>query len=195
MTPVSGGLGIEALIVLYFFCSHSHKADVMRKPLLFVLVGIVAGLAIGATGAIASGDSDKPDTESAAGATEALGGASAPTARMSIIVNGNAYVAGPPADFGITRSAGVAAVTNPEAGTFCIRPTAAAVPANQVGKLIPSVTVTFNGTDEYMAFAQYVTPRPPACPLGSIAVYTFTADDTGVVTAPNNDVAFSVVVP
>jgi hypothetical protein len=169
----------------------------MRRHLL-VLVGLVAGLAVGAGGAVAASGGDgghtKPAAESS-GATEALGGGSASHARMAALINGSEYnVPGPPPNFGIVRSVAVRSVTNPADGTFCIRPDPVAIPTAQVSKLIPTVAATFSGSAEYQAFAQYVTPRPASCPVGSIGVFTFSANAAGNLDTADNDVAFTIVV-
>jgi hypothetical protein len=164
----------------------------MRKH-LFLVIGIVAGLAVGAGGAIAAtGARDKPATESAA--AEAGGVAAAPGARMAVIIDGNEFAAGGPADFVIIRSVGVQSVTNPAAGTFCIRPKTSAIPTAQVGRLVPSATPIYPGTSQWRAWIQYLTPRPDACPAGTLAFYTFTENGGGALNTEDNNVAFTVVV-
>jgi hypothetical protein len=164
----------------------------MRKHVLLV-IGVVAGLAIGAGGALAAtGGRDKPASESAT--REAAAAAAAPGARMAIIIDGNEFAAGGPADFSIVRSVGVQSVTNPEAGTFCIKPKTAAIPVAQVGRLVPTATPIYPGTSQWRAWIQYLTPRPAACPAGSLAFYTFTESGSGALNTEDNNVAFTVVV-
>jgi len=173
----------------------------MRKPLLFVIVGIVAGLAVGASGALATRagvDAHvKPATDTIGlsnRGTEAIGGASTSEARMAALINGSVFAPGPPPNFGVVRSVGVENVTNPEEGTFCIKPDPSIIPASQISKLIPTVTASYVGSAEFQVFAQYVSPRPNVCQVGTVAVTTFSADSGGNLDTADNDVAFTIVV-
>ena len=170
----------------------------MRRHLL-VLVGLVAGLAVGAGGAVAASGGDgghtKPVAESS-GTAEALGGGSASHARMAALINGSEYnVPGPPPNFGIVRSVAVRSVTNPADGTFCIRARPGRHPHRPGVRLIPTVAATFSGSAEYQAFAQYVTPRPASCSGGERSASSPSPPTrTGNLDTADNDVAFTIVV-
>ena len=163
----------------------------MRRH-LFLVLGIVAGLAVGAGGAVAAtgGGSDKP-AESAGGSSEAIGGASS-TARLALMVNGEPFAPGGGPDFNVIRSKGVQSVTNPTEGWWCVRPTSA-IPAAQISRLVVSVESLYTGSATYENWAQYVSPRF-GCPAGTISIATFSADATGALDTADNDVAFSVVI-
>jgi hypothetical protein len=190
MTLPSASHGLLAVLLLL----SEEKADTMRRPLLILLVGVLAGLAVGAGGAIAAtGGGEKPDTEAAAG-PEAIGGASAPGARLAVMVDGNPFTAGPPADFTVNRSVGVQSVINPVGGLFCIRPQAGLFPNSQLTRIVPSIAVGYNGSGQYRAFAQYLFPRGSQCPANTFAIRTFSEDPGGTLQTDDNDVQFTVVV-
>ena len=68
---------------------------------------------------------------------EALGGASASHARMAIIINGNALVPGPPLNFGIVRSVGVAVGDQPRGRDLLHPPRRGRHPCAQVAQADP----------------------------------------------------------
>ena len=156
----------------------------MSRPVLLV-IGIVVGLAVGAGGAIAT---------TGAGAPEAIGGGNAPDARLAVLINGEPFVPGAPADFVVQRSVGVQSVANPEEGLFCIKAQVSAIPNNQLGRIIPTVAEAYTGSAEYQSYATYVFPRHPNCPPGTISIRTYSANDLGNLNTANNDVQFTVVV-
>lgn len=170
----------------------------MRKKIL-VLIGVLAGLAVGAGGALAAqsgGGVTKPPDRIAVGhaGAEAIGGGSASSARMAALINGSQFAPGPPPNFGVVRSVGVQSVSNPQAGLFCVRPDPGVIPPSQISKLIPTVAATFVGSAQFQVWAQYVSPRPGPCQVGTIGVRTFSADESGNLDNDDNDVAFTIVV-
>jgi hypothetical protein len=133
-------------------------------------------------------------SSSSSASSPAIGGASAAGARLAVLVNGETFAPGPPANFVVQRSVGVQSVTNPEDGLFCVKPQAGAIPNNQLGRIIPTVASAYTGSVQYQAFAQYVFPRNSSCPAGTISIRTFSANSSGDLDATDNDVQFTVVV-
>ena len=94
----------------------------MRKVLVasavFVLIGAVFAGAVMATGPVT---------------------AQAPNARLALLVDGNDIVG----SFTVLRKKGVAAVTNPYSGIYCIKPSSSTM---ALGKIVPIVALEVNGT-------------------------------------------------
>ena len=104
----------------------------------------------------------------------ALGGVSAPNARLAALIAN---------DGSVVRSKGVASVTHPQTGVFCVRPSF----STNVNTLIPSLTPEFIHSPDIDISVQYQS-APLVCP-GAIAVFTLRTN--GVFA----DEAFTIVVP
>jgi hypothetical protein len=158
----------------------------MRRSLFTVLVALLAG-ALGAGVAVAAvGDGRAPES---AASTEGVApievNAQAPNARLVVHVNGNDYGSG----FTIKRAKGVAAVTNPSNGIFCIRPSD---PRMVLTRIVPSVSVDWTESPDNAVTAQWASNRR-SCPRGNIGIVTMNGS-TGTWVDSNN-VGFTVVVP
>jgi hypothetical protein len=114
----------------------------------------------------------------------AIGGASAPGARLAALmtVNVNRTVT-------VFRSKGVAAVTSPSVGLVCIQPSSA-LPVNQI---VPVLSIDFSQSVVGNNMVEYRSSGI-GCPTGNIAVRTFVLDPN-VNKRPDDGVAFTIVVP
>jgi len=135
-----------------------------------VLAAVVTVLGSNAIAGQKTNDLPKPTLKK-------IGGAQAPNARLAVFVLQGSFVA---------RSKGVAAVTNPSVGLYCIAPSGDL----NVSKIIPTVTVDWSNSYGNSLTA-YWRSSGVGCPEGQIAIVTYARSDT-VLT---NDVAFTVVVP
>jgi hypothetical protein len=117
-------------------------------------------------------------------APSAIGGASAPGARLAalITVNVNRSVT-------VFRSKGVAAVTSPSVGLVCIQPS----PALPVSQIVPVLSIDFSNSVVGNNLVEYRSSGL-GCPTGNIAVRTFVLDPD-VNKRPDDGVAFTIVVP
>jgi hypothetical protein len=106
-----------------------------------------------------------------------LGGVSAPSARLAALIA---------LDGSVVRSKGVASVTHPQTGVFCVKPSFSA----NVDTLIPTLTPEWIHSHDASVSVQYQS-APLVCP-GAIAVFTLTDNGVGWVFA---DEAFTIVVP
>ena len=106
-----------------------------------------------------------------------LGGVSAPDARLAALV---AF------DGSVVRSKGVASVTHPQTGVFCVQPSFSV----NVDTVIPALTPEWIHSPNASVSVQYQS-APLVCP-GAIAVFTLTDNGLGWVFA---DEAFTIVVP
>lgn len=159
----------------------------MNKQLMAIaftsaLVGIVN------TANFASAQTPRPSTTNDPGAknptANAIGGASAPGARLAALltVNVNRTVT-------VFRSKGVAAVTSPSVGLVCIQPS----PALPVTQIVPVLSIDFSNSVVGNNIAEYRSSGI-GCPTGNIAVRTFVLDPD-VNKRPDDGVAFTIVVP
>jgi hypothetical protein len=149
----------------------------MRRLLIVTaLVSVVAGVlgASGATSALAgrtSNDGSAP--------VQAIGGASSKYARaVALVAAGGSVI----------RSQGVAAVTHPSIGLYCIDPK----DDYDVTRVVPNVTVDWSTSFGDALLAQYRSSGV-GCPAGNIAVLTMSGEDGTF--DPSNDVSFTVTVP
>jgi hypothetical protein len=148
------------------------------KRLLYVLVGAVLSAVVFGGAAMANGDGKG---EAAPSGAETIA-AQAPSARVALYVQGGATTG----QFTVVRQQGVVSVTNPEYGTFCVKPVAGVSPA----KVVPTVSTEWTGTATADGFAEWSATRGP-CPAGTIRVATFVASGGGSYL---NAVAFTVVI-
>jgi hypothetical protein len=148
----------------------------MRK-FLYAVIAVVLAAAVFTGVATATGESDKGADLPAEGGTVA---AQAPNARLAVHVNGGS------SGFTVLRAKGAISISNPQPGTYCIRP----VSTIKVGRAVPTVATDYWGTGGFDTFAQWNSGRP-TCAAGRIQVNTFDAS----AGTPYNDVAFTVVVP
>lgn len=140
---------------------------------VFVL-GLVVG---GAATAVAGGRANDPEALPEAPIVQA----SAPGARVAALV-------GPGGT--LVRKRGVASVTNPATGTYCV-----AVKAStrvDVERVVAQATVEW-GRSSGSANLVQVYAGAPDCDAGAIEVLTF--GDTGTGFEPSNSVAFNLMVP
>jgi len=146
----------------------------MKKILVMTTVVAAAFAGAGAVAVSASSTNDPP-----AQAGRALGGTNTKYARLSVFVNNSGQV---------VRSKGVAAVTRPSTGQYCIDPAA----TFDVAKIVPSVSVDWStslGSD----LSAYWRSSGGGCPAGNISVVTY-VPVSGTPTLSNN-VGFMLVVP
>ena len=138
------------------------------KRLLIVLASLLVVAAVFGGVALASG----PVT------------AQAPNARLAVLIDGN----NPTGTFTVIRKKGVAMVTNPLDGVFCIKPSNAKV---NVGRIVPNVTTEWHYT-KTVGYTQALWDSAGAsCPAGTIEVNAITSD---AGQTSQNDVGFSVTV-
>ena len=119
-----------------------------------------------------------------AGASLATGpvSAQAPNARLALVVDGNDSVG----SFQIMRKKGVASVTNPYSGIYCITPSNSTI---ALGKIVPNVTLEVSGTpnpDTTVGWSSLLVN----CPNGTIEVDGFQISTR----IGRNNVAFSLTV-
>ena len=114
-------------------------------------VGLIVGALVLGGSALALGGGSSNDSSSASARTSALaiGGAQAPNSRIAAFVQAGGAV---------VRSKGIAAVTHPSAGVYCIDPSAS--PFN-VNKAVPSLSVDWSTSlgDALMASVALVRHR------------------------------------
>jgi hypothetical protein len=141
-------------------------------------VGIVGALAVSALAgsAIAGGSNDGTG---GVGAT-AIGGAAAPNARIAAFVQAGGSV---------VRSKGIAAVTHPSTGLYCLDPSSSTF---NVSKIVPSLSVDWSTSLGDALMAHYRSAGV-GCPTGWIAVLTMDGEDGSF--DPSNGVSFTIVVP
>lgn len=151
-----------------------------RIALLAVVACLAAALGAGVASATVGGTRD-PAPE-AAPSTEGVTLGDAPTTRVAAYVDGTG-----PGTYSVPRVRGVAVVTNPQDGTFCIK---ANVPGFRPRHVFPVVTVDYSQSEVNGTTAQWRSGRP-FCPAGTIEIVTYDVT-TGVM---NNTTAFTVVIP
>jgi hypothetical protein len=159
----------------------------MRRSLFTILVALLAG-ALGAGVAVAAtGDGRAPEVVApvAEGVAPIEHVAQAPNARLVVHVNGNDFGSG----FNIRRAKGVAVVTNPSEGIYCIRPN---VPNMALTRIVPSVSVDWTESPDNAVTAQWASNRR-SCPRGNIGIVTMNGSSGTWV--DSNNVGFTVVVP
>lgn len=108
--------------------------------------------------------------------------AASSTARLAAVVaHGGAII----------RSKGVASISNPYIGTYCIRPTAASGvnPRN----IVPVVTVDYDRSAYNEVTAQY-SDTGLDCPTGTIEVLTFDDRNHDAFYFDSNQVGFTIVI-
>jgi hypothetical protein len=149
----------------------------MHYSLPLTAFGLSAALLAGPS--VAAERHDKP----AGVASQALGGVSAPYARLAAVIDQGG---------GVVRSKGVAQVTRPGTGRYCIRPAASA--NINVNTIVPSVTVDWSNSSYNEVLAQYRSAGA-GCPGGTIAIVTFADVNLDGRYSPSNEVAYTIVVP
>ena len=153
------------------------------KRITMVTLGLVAMFAFGVGAALASGG--KSEESSRSGSPEVA--VQATNARLVALVNGD--TAGGP-HYHLIRQKGVRSVTNPSAGTFCIRPKAST--GINPSTAVASVTTDWYYTTGNDSVAMWASSDDVArCPSGTFEVKTFDISST----ADDNAVGFLIVVP
>ena len=148
----------------------------MRKVLLAMsLLGALVAVAL-AGSAIAAGSNDNPGT----GAPRAIGGASAPNARIAAFVQAGGAV---------VRSKGIVSVTHPSTGLYCLDPKSDTLDVN---KIVPSLSVDWSTSLGDALMAQWRSAGV-GCSAGWIAALTFDGED-GTFDL-SDGVSFTIVVP
>jgi hypothetical protein len=177
--------GVAGLISLLCVCQarpnratlevRSKEEMGMRKVL--VAVGLVGGLVASALAgsAIAGGSNDNPGI-----GVQALGGVSAPNARIAAFVQAGGAV---------VRSKGIAAVTHPSTGLYCLDPKSDTIDVNRI---VPSLSVDWSMSLGDALMAEWRSAGI-GCPAGWIAVLTFDGED-GTFDL-SDSVSFTIVVP
>jgi hypothetical protein len=144
-----------------FTLSRLHKSLVAASLLLF------AGPAM----------ADTPQKKRPPIVAASLGGVSAPNVRLAAVISNS----GQP-----IRSKGVASVTHPKTGVFCVQPSFAV----QLNQVVPSLTPDFSLSPDQFVFANYAS-NSSSC-SNSITVLTFTISFGRLTSA---DEAFTIIVP
>lgn len=147
---------------------------------------LVVGIAVGALSvggvALANGIGDKAESSSSEGVPPVA--VDAPNARLAVLISGGTSTG----SFFLRRQVGVAQVSNPDVGVFCIKPTVSS--GVKPSKAVPIVSAEYTYTVGFDSFAMWDSGRT-GCPTGNIQVNTFdSAADTRA-----NSVSFTVVVP
>ncbi|MBD2772938.1 hypothetical protein [Iningainema tapete] len=131
---------------------------------------------------------DPEDTELTR--ANAIGGADAPGVRLAAFIDGN--IGGG----SVVRSKGVASITSPATGLFCIQPNAGI----NVNSIVPIVSVDWSKSLGNDNLVQYRSSGS-GCPSGNIAVLTFRYDRNNPSPNPFNrfvqadGIAFTIIVP
>jgi hypothetical protein len=148
----------------------------MRRVL--VAMGIVGALAVSvfAGSAIGGGSNDGTGTVG----VQAIGGAAAPNARIAAFVQAGGAV---------VRSKGIAAVTHPSTGLYCLDPSSSTFAVN---KIVPSLSVDWSTSLGDALLAQWRSSGV-GCPTGWIAVLTMDGEDGSFDIS--DGVSFTIVVP
>lgn len=154
----------------------------MRKIALFAVLAAVAATIGAGVAAAAAGLEHDPQSDGAGGGQEGVNLAEAPTARVAVWVDGEGT-----GSYTVKRGRGIAFVTNPADGTFCVRTNA---PGLHPGRVIPTVAVEYSLSELNTAAAQWRSGRP-FCPAGTIEVVTFDTSTGGA----NNTTSFTVTIP
>jgi hypothetical protein len=112
--------------------------------------------------------------------------ADAPSVRLAALINGKLD------GFEVTLSKGVASVTRPYAGTYCIQPSTNL----NVLSVVPVVSVKRNGGESDEKFVQISNDYGHTCPDRSIVIYTYEYwGDDHFPFHQSNEVAFTIIVP
>ena len=151
----------------------------MRKLTLALAltVGLVLGGAAGTAVAAHLANGPGGDAEGVAAPVRA----SAPSARLAALVRPDGTLA---------RKRGVASVTKPETGEFCITPKAST--GIDVARVVPQVSVEWGLSIGNANLAQ-VYANADDCPAGDLEVRTFNGD--GASFGEADTVAFTITVP
>jgi hypothetical protein len=139
----------------------------LHKSLVAVSLLLLAGPAM----------ADTPQKKRPPVVAASLGVVSAPNVRLAALISNS----GMP-----LRSKGVASVTHPNTGTFCVQPNFAV----QLNQVVPSLTPDFSLSPDQFVFANYAS-NSGSCP-NSITVLTFTISSGRLTSA---DEAFTIIVP
>jgi hypothetical protein len=132
----------------------------MKYKIAAVGLGLTLGIGVFAGSAVAGRDSN----DGASGTAQAIGGAVAPNARIAAFVQAGGAV---------VRSKGIAAVTHPSAGAYCIDPTASTF---DVTKAIPTLSVDWSTSLGDALLAEWRSSGI-GCPAGWFSVLTFDGED------------------
>jgi hypothetical protein len=122
-------------------------------------------------------------SRAAASTPSAIGGAVAPGVRLAALVDQGG---------GVIRSKGVARVTRPSTGRYCIYPASGSgvSPSN----VVPVVSVDYSNSSVHESLVQYRSAGVH-CPSTAIAVVTMADLDLDGVWGFSNTVAFTIIVP
>lgn len=149
----------------------------MPKRTLAGLFGLVLLLLAGGSAAVAAGRANDPEAAPEARVVQA----SAPGIRMAATIE-------PGGD--LVRKRGVASVTHPATGVYCITPKTRI--AMDVDRVVAQVTVEYGQSSGTANLAQ-IYASAGDCDPGAVQVLTFS--DTGSGFEPSDSVAFNLVVP
>ncbi len=150
----------------------------MQRKIAAIGLGLTLGIGSLAGSAFAGGGSSN---DGGSGVTvQAIGGAAAPNARIAAFVQAGGAV---------VRSKGIAAVTHPSTGVYCIDPAAAAFAVNTA---VPTLSVDWS-TSLGDALMAHWRSAGVGCPAGWFSVLTFDGED-GTFDL-SNGVSFTFIVP
>jgi len=136
----------------------------MSKKMAIAALGVALGVgAFGGT-AVAGGGSSNDPVGSGSASQRAIGGATAPNARIAVYVQSGGAV---------VRSKGIAAVTHPSSGLYCIDPRSDTF---NVGKAIPVLSIDWS-TSLGDALMAHWRSSGSGCPASWFAVLTFSGED------------------
>jgi hypothetical protein len=122
-------------------------------------------------------------SRAAAATPSAIGGASAPGVRLAALIDQGG---------GVVRSKGVARVTRPATGRYCIYPASGSgvSPSN----IVPVVSVDYSNSSVHESLVQYRSAGVH-CPSSAIAVVTMADLDLDGIWGFSSTVAFTIIVP
>lgn len=154
----------------------------MFKRAAVLVAGVVIGAVAVAGVAAATGSDDKTELGAPEGVAPVL--AQAPNARLAALIDGGSTVG----SLTVVRQVGVAEVTNPATGVFCVR--AAASTGIKPAKVVPIVSTEYTLTTGFDTATQWASGRT-SCPSGTVEVRTFDTSTSDAV----NGAAFTIVIP
>jgi hypothetical protein len=146
------------------------------------VAALTVALGVGAFGgtAVADGGSSNDPARSGSVSLLATGGVTAPNARIAAVVQSGGAV---------VRSKGIAAVTHPSTGLYCIDP---APSTFDVGRAVPVLSVDWSTSLGDALMAQWRSTGV-GCPSGWFAVLTFDGEDGSFDLS--DGVSFTLLVP
>jgi len=147
----------------------------MRSPKFLSVAAVLLGF--GAFGGVTLASAAEQN-EATAARPEAIGGASCPNARLCAFAGRGS----------IFRTKGVAAITHPSVGLYCVRPSFV------LGAYVPVVSVDWSTSLGDGSLVQWRSSGI-GCPTGNIAILTFSNGDSSTNFAMSDLVVFTLLVP